>query len=90
MEIALLEMCKMECEQIILELNSGLIFPHVKYVITFEREPNPETHGDTMVCLTLRGCKLKDTCFSIPVREGKFMYIYVSSHCFIFCYWCDI
>ena len=74
LETALSEMREMKCENIIHDLNKGLIFPHVKYEITYEREPNTETHGNRTVCLTLRGCKLKDECFSIRVK-GKSMYM---------------
>ena len=74
LEIALFKLCKMKCEQIIGELEVGLIFPHVKYVISSEREPNAESHYNRMVCLTLQGCKPKDACFSIFVKEGKSMH----------------
>ena len=83
------EFCKMECEQIIDELKIGLLFPHVGYVITYEREPNNRTHGYRTVFIILRGCKPNDAGFPICVREGKSMYVYISYH-FIIYYCCNV
>ena len=77
LEKALLKFCKMMCKQIISELELGLIFPHVRYVITFDKEPDTKTHCNRAVRVTLRGCKPKDTHFYTFVEElqGESMYI---------------
>ena len=76
LEKALLKFCKMKCEQTIGELELGLIFPHVGYVITFDKEPNTETHCNRAVCVTLQGCKPKDTRFYAFVKEGESMHTF--------------
>ena len=78
LKFALEHFCKMKSEQILGELASGFIFPHVKYDINHKREPNTSTHVNHVVYLTMQGCT-KDTDFPIYVREGKSDSIYTFS-----------